>query len=499
MKGKASIFFFRPKALRACLLLCCLPLAAAGQVIIQRGMPGQVIINGGLMNGGALMFNNGFWGTPTGKPERMPEPRGDVLEFVDGSALHGTLARMDLALGLTWAAPEASQPISFHPAHFDFIRFAHAQPVSMTPTCHLWFANGDDLYGAITSMDDQRLGFSTWFGGNMVIPRKAVRAITFLSANHSVLYDGPFDLGGWLVVNNGSWTFRGGAFLNAGMGTLGRDLNLTNSATMEFDLAWSNPFRLEVGLYCDAVDTLAPNGGSCVVYVTPQQISLREIQNVGLFNMAGVPVPGGEGKNRMHVAIECDKAEGTTSVFVNHLLAKTWKDCTFAGGGTGVLFMQSDPVPGAIVKVSHLKISQWADWGEEQTSVLASNTDAIHFVNHDQTAGKIESIQNGKVRLALAGTALDIPLERVTQVEFAQAAAPVESSGPWQVRAHFPGGGSLSFQLEKWDDKAVAGQSALFGSLAFRPGAIREMEFNLNRPKEEGVIANTKEFEELDE
>ena len=67
------------------------------------------------------------------------------------------------------------------------------------------------------------------------------------------------------------------------------------------------------------------------------------------------------------------------------------------------------------------------------------------------------------------------------------------------MRAHFPGGGSLSFQLEKWDDKVVAGQSAIFGSLAFRPGAIREMEFNLNRSKKEGMAAENREFEELDE
>ena len=67
------------------------------------------------------------------------------------------------------------------------------------------------------------------------------------------------------------------------------------------------------------------------------------------------------------------------------------------------------------------------------------------------------------------------------------------------MRAHFPGGGSLSFQLEKWDDKGVSGRSAIFGSLAFQSGAIREMEFNLNHAKEYEATADNKEFEELDE
>jgi len=497
MKDKATFSQWLHCALWVSALACWLPPGAAGQVIvrqIRQAQPGQIFIQGG---GGIGM--NWQFATPNGKPERMPEPRGDVLEFLDGSALHGTLSKMDLAQGLSWAASEASQPINFHPAHLDYIRFAHAQAVSVTPTCHLWFGNGDDLYGSLTSMDDKQLGFSTWFGGAMVIPRSAVHAITFLSANYSIVYEGPYDLGGWLVVNNGSWTFRDGAFLGNSTGTLGRDLNLTHSVTLECDLACSTFFNLEIGLYCDVVDRLEPNGGSCVVTVTPSQVSLRQFQNMGLYTQAGVAVPGGGEKDRMHLAIECDKTEGTVSVFVNHLLVKTWKDCSFAGGGTGVLLMQGGLNPNPGLKVSHLKISQWADRGEPQAAFIATNTDAIHFVNHDQTAGKIESIKDGKARLTLAGTTLDIPLERVTQIEFAQAPAPSETPGPWQVRAHFPGGGSVSFQLEKWDDKVVAGQSAIFGSLAFQPGAVREVEFNLNRPKEEGVIANSKEFEELDE
>jgi hypothetical protein len=338
----------------------------------------------------------------------------------------------------------------------------------------------------------------------MVIPRVAVRAITFLSPNYSVVYEGPYDTGGWEVVNNSpkSWTFHDGAFIGSGQGMLGRELNLTNSTSIEFDLAWNNPFTLEIGIYCDVTDRLDFNSGSCVVNLQPQRVSLSQMQNMGIpFGLAGVPLPEAGEKNRMHVAIECDKAEGTVSVFVNHLLAKTWKDCNFNGGGTGVVFMQRIMYSYTTVKVSHLKISQWEGRSEPQTSAPPTNSDAMHFVNHDRAVGKIESIQDGKARLALpgTGTVLDIPLERVTQMEFAETKVPAESSGPWEVRAHFPGGGSLSFHLEKWNDKAVAGQSAVFGSLAFQPDAIREMEFNLNRPKEDAIVAESKEFEELDE
>lgn len=129
----------------------------------------------------------------------------------------------------------------------------------------------------------------------------------------------------------------------------------------------------------------------------------------------------------------------------------------------------------------------------------ATNADSIHFVNHDRAAGKIASIKDGKVALEFGGGTLNIPLQRVTQIDFAATNALDESSGPWEVRAHFPGGGSLSFQLEKWSDKLISGKSSIFGSLAFQTRAIREMEFNLNRPKDDGVTVEAKDFEDLDE
>jgi len=484
----------------ACLLLCWLPLGAAGQQAIIHMGPNQNQVQFFMNAQQGLMTR---YGNPAAKPEVMPEPSSDVLEFVDGSSLHGRMSRMDLEHGLTWINPEARNPIDFRPAHIDFIRFAHAQSVSLTPTCHLWFGNGDELYGSITSMNNEHVDFRTWFGGSMVIPRAALRAITFLSTHYSVVYEGPYDEGGWVVVNNSpkSWTFHDGAFIGDGQGTLGRDLNLTSSASIEFDLAWSGIFSLEVGVYCDVADRLEANGGSCVVVLTPGKVSLRQIQNMGApFNLAGVSVAEGDGKSPIHVGIQCDKAEGTVSVFINHLLAKTWKDCNFQGSGTGVLFVQQPNIfASATLKLSHLKISQWEGRAEPESIASISTNDAIHFINHDRAVGNIESIQDGKARFNLAGTSLDIPLQRVTQIEFAAAKTPAEPPGPWQVRAHFPGGGSVSFQLEKWDDKVVSGRSAIFGSLAFQPGAIREMEFNLNRPKEDAVIGGNREFEGLDE
>jgi len=493
----------KDKVFRLCVLCCSwLPLAAAGQVIQNNG--GQIWLNGQFFQNAQPNLIMRSVNTPSA-PEMMPEPSNDVVEFVDGSALHGEMMRMDVEHGLTWTSPEAKSPIHFRPDHLDSIRLAHGNSMSLKPTCHLWFSNGDDLYGAITSLDNEKVGFNTWFGGSMVIPRAALRSITFLSAQYSVMYEGPYNDGGWLVINNSpkSWSFRDGAFIGSGQGSLGRDLNLTNSATVEFDLSWNGTFSLGVAIYCDVMDRIEVNGGSCVVDLTPNRVNLRSSQNnTGIpFNVPGVAISEINGKNRMHVAIECDKSDGTASVFINHVLVKTWKDCNFQGAGTGVMFVQqANMFANGDLKLSHLKISQWQGRSEPETFDGSTTNDAIYFVNNDRAGGNIEAIQDGKAKLNLSGTVLDIPLDRVTEVQFATAQMPSpEQGGPWQVRAHFPGGGSVSFQLQKWDNNVVSGQSAIFGTLAFQPNAIRQIDFNLNRPREESIISENKQFEGLDE
>ena len=190
--------------------------------------------------------------------QAVAEPRGDVIEFVDGSMLHGQLRQMDADRGLAWENPDAKNPIHFQPGHIDFIRFARADAMNLAPTCHLQFANGDDLFGSITSLDSERLGLSTWFGGAMTVPRTAIRTITLLSSNYSIVYEGPYDGSGWVfgIANMPqSWRYHDGWFTSEGTGSMGREMGLTNSSTVEFDLHWSGALELEMQLYTDTLET----------------------------------------------------------------------------------------------------------------------------------------------------------------------------------------------------------------------------------------------------
>jgi hypothetical protein len=442
---------------------------------------------------------------PAGQSQLKLAPEGDLLQFVDGSMMHGGLKQMDTASGLRWANPMANKPIDLSPTHIDSIRFSHASPVHLNPTARLRFVNGDDLFGSVVSLDNEHLGFSTWFGRALAIPRACVQSITFLSSNYTILYDGPGDTDGWIIGshNPDSWILRDGVFTSGSPGPLGRDFKLVGSSTIEFDLAWNEAFELAVNIYSDAVDHL-DFGNSYLLEFRRDEVDMRHVDSNRQFplsNLGSAPIPYTTGKNKMHVTIQSNKEEGTVAVFIDDVLVKRWKDESgFRPSGGGVLFQMVEPT-GAIVKLSNILVSQWEGRFEPETTAIATNTDAIRFINRDHATGKITGIAGGKVALTLGEASLEIPIQRVTQINFAQAAATAPATTPdaWQVRAHFPGGGTLSFQLKKWNDQEIEGQSPFFGAVAFAPGQIRRLEFNLGHPNAASPAVIDNEFEGLDE
>lgn len=478
------------------LVLTCLAALATARTEAQPG----IIIDQQIGNPTILLAP----AQPAGATIVPPSDEGDLLQFVDGSLLHGGLNQMDTTSGLRWESPAAKNPIDLLPTRVDMIRFAHATSVTLAPTSRLRLANGDDLLGMVVSLDNERLGFGTWFGKALSIPRAAVQSITFLSSNYSVIYEGPSEIDGWVMGSHNpeSWTLHDGAFISGSPGPLGRDFKLTGSSTIEFDVSWNDLFQLMVCIYSDAVDRL-DYGNSYLLEFTRNEVDLRHVDSnrqYPLRNFGAAPIPYTPGKSKMHVTIQSNKDEGTVTVYIDNVLVKRWKDeGGFTPAGGGLLFQQQEPA-GAVIKLSNIKVSQWEGHYEPETAALATNVDAIRFINRDHAAGKITSISDGKVTLDFNGTPLQIPIQRVTQINFAATPAPTPPRGPWEVRAHFPGGGTLSFQLQKWSGKEVVGQSAVFGPVAFLPNQIRQLEFNLDHPTTTtapAVIGD--EFEGLDE
>jgi hypothetical protein len=477
---------------------------------------------------GARIQTDDFEDMPEAMPAsrtNSPSAKGDVLQFLDGAVLHGALKGVDVARGLRWEHPDAKAPFDLMPADLDFLRLNQAKSMALASSCHVRFAGGDDLFGSLVSLDADTLQFNTWFGGALKIPRAALQTITFLPKDFSLVYEGPTDSSDWVVgggtqngsiriggglnnvqqvivingqvvvVNSGNasrngppgptnWTWQDGSFVTAAPGTLGRNFNLSGSSTIEFDLSCNGPFSLWLGLYSSSLDRIN-TGNSIVVALSTGQITLlRANQPRDAFSSTPTTLTNLDPQAKpARFTLQCNQDEGSLAALLDGVEVRRWTGLgSFNGLGTG--FVVQNQSAGSLVKLSHIRVSKWSGKYEPDLApASATNSDTALFVNRDQAGGKVQAIADGRLDMALNGSVLHIPLERLRQIDFAKSDAVPEPRGPWEVRARFLGGGNVSFQLEKWDAKSVAGHSALFGPVAFQPGSIYEMQFSLDSPR----------------
>jgi hypothetical protein len=491
---------------------------------------------GEVASGQLINLNAGsFTSTPPPSAVAMPAPAaGDVLQFLDGAVMHGVLQGMEPGRGLRWQHPDAMKPFDLQPDHLDTLQFPHAQQMTNAPTCHFRFFCGDELYGSLVAMTESNLELNTWFGATLKIPRPAVQSISFLPKNYQVVYDGPSDALGWvtggqqgqvirganganIIIRGGgvmmmngvvygggagttNWTYRAGSFVSSGIGTLGRDFHLNCSTSIDFDVAAAGQCNLLMEIYASSLDRIDFGNGAFIVDFDNNPNAVARGRGTIPNDLGNVLLPALLEEKHAHLTIHCNREEGSITVLVNGVVAKYFTDVAFSDSFGGGLFFSSQTMD--TMKLSNIQISEWTGKHEPMlTGMPSAKGDEVSFINQDKAAGKIGNIGESKLVLTVAGRDLPIPLERVREINFAatNSSASVATGGPWDVRTIFAGGGSVSFQLEKWESAGVSGRSPLFGPVRFPADSIREMDFNLGRPKTAPAAMERNEFDALDQ
>lgn len=436
-------------------------------------------------------------------PEKSP---GGILQLFDGTSLHGQLRAISRENGVTWAHPAAQDPMVFRPDNIASVRFEESKPAApdFQPTCRFRFSNGDEIIGHLSSIVGRTAELETWFGGRLKTPQEALKGIIFSAKGFKLLYEGPTGPEGWKIGRNPrTWQYHDGMFFAQGADILGRNFGLSGSSSLEFDLAWTSTFSLSITLYSQVVDRFDYSSSAYIVYLNPGMVSIQRLQAGAGAIMLGQSerISALLKKNKCRFEIRCNKEDATIAVYADGSLVQRWKDnAGFVAKGPGVVFYSQ--MEGPALKLGNIKVSEWDGRAEpEPMTNLPPNEDVVFLANRDKVVGKIEGLQGGKLSVLTKQLPLTIPLDRVTQILLAQKQPEKEVLKPWEVRAWFRGGETVSFSLDTWNGQQVAGTSSNFGAVSFKPNAIRQLQFNLDRspPPEDAGEDLGDVFPELDQ
>jgi hypothetical protein len=432
----------------------------------------------------------------TNTPATPPE---GLLQFADGSVLHGRLQGIETDQGLTWAYRYAKEPLVFTPTNISNIRFDQAQPATSNfqPNCRFQFQNGDEVIGNLLSLQKNNASIESWFGGRLEAPRSSIEAILFSAKAYKLIYEGPTGIEGWRMGRNQrSWEYRDGTFIANGADLLGRDFGLTGSSTLEFDLAWNSAFNLNITLYAQVIDRFDYSTSAYLIYLGTGAVSVQRVQaGAGAFMLGQTQLPSMLRKNKMHFEIRSNKDDATITLLADGQFVQRWRDASgFVAKGGGIVFYSQVEPRG--LRLSNIRVAEWEGRFEPETLTnVPPSSDVVFLANKDRVVGEFQKIDEGKLTIKAKQTTLDIPISRVTQIRFAENKSGIPAAKPWDVRASFPGGETVGFELLKWDSDQVVGKSSVFGPVTFKPKTIRQLQFN---PRRSATTAAPAEDEESD-
>jgi hypothetical protein len=432
-----------------------------------------------------------FAGPPASTPTNAA-PR-HVLLFRNGDLIYGALHSIKPAEGLRWTHPDAAAPILFGLPHCAEAHLGSTAPPSARPQhlCHVRLVNGDELSGALVSLDESVLVLDTRFAGRLKLPRSRVRALSPAPEPGVVLYDGPTGLDGWTagkvqgVADAGQWRFVNGAFVATQSASLARDVKLPDRASIEFEMAWRGTFNLAIALYTDSLQPVSlrakenePEFGAFYsLQLNNPVISLLHVTRPDPLRQLGQSIISTFNQtNRARIAIKTDRQQNLVALFADGALLKAWQDPeNFKAKGTGIRFVHQGM--GAI-RIASLRVTEW-DGRLEQPAQAAPDPgqDVARLVNLDAVAGELKGFRDGKLAILAGASTIEVALARVAQVEFASARLKPLAPEADESRLWFAQRGSVTARVETWDAQRAVLTSRVFGRVEIKPEAISRIQF----------------------
>lgn len=426
----------------------------------------------------------------------------DTLYFRNGDLLYGALQGIHPDRVVGWRHPDARDQIDFGAESISEIQLGPRPRPAFQPTnsCRVHLTNHDELEGNLVEFNSDKVVLESWYAGLIEIPRKRVQYLMPKPMQFPPVFEGIAGLEGWTIgrgsgpspTTAGEWRYKNGALYAVQAASIARDVKLPEVACIQFDLAWKGMLYMAIALYTDYLHPVSltakenePSfGGFYSLQLNNYTANLLPVTKHDPIRYLGqIAVPGFSQKNQAHVEIRVNKHKRSIALMADGVLLKQWIDTEgFIGQGTGMRFVHQGQ---GAVKLSNLRISEWdGQFDERPTNPPDSKFDLAKLQNGDRVTGTLQSIRENRMVFAPnEGPTLEVPVNRVKLVELAGMRAEFPRNDQANVRASFRGGGSVTFQLEKWDEQQVIGHSPNFGKVTFNPAAFERIQFLEASPK----------------
>jgi len=423
----------------------------------------------------------------------------DVLVFKNGDRLRGALEGADDSGKLRWRASRTTAAVEFASTHVAGVQFTPRVPGLPGGTVAR-FRNGDWLGGRFVTLDREQLVLDTAAAGQLTAPRAAVKALYFSTDGAPAISDGASDHDVWergLELNTGTsalrkklqsagspWSYFAGTYSQARPGNtdynrvgglhLGRMFETLATRT-EISFTVTSP---RMPAFCSAQLFTEPTNPGYMLHLSSVGLSLYDMN----------PRPRGRGVSQQqfpfgkeitpnarerHLRFLAERTTGRLTILVDGIIVaqinpKASDDPRKLG--RGIMITPQSNLP---CTFSNLWVGPWNGVVPGKTPEPNPAPETVALANGDEVQGTVEMATPTMVKVASEVGPLDLPVERLTMVDF--GGLPVERGTG--TRLHLAGHGTLTVSTWRIENETLICRSEIAGELKLPLAAVQEIVF----------------------
>ncbi|MCU0795110.1 MAG: hypothetical protein MUF31_04160 [Akkermansiaceae bacterium] len=446
----------------------------------------------------------------------------DLLRLADGE-LAGRFSGISAAGIIRWEREDSPAPLEFKVDKARHIALRGGVPATPhASTSHVELLDGDRIAGTITAMDKGELTLDSPQTGPIVIPRDRIKRIAPNPFGGRLIYAGPFSKEGWEIVaaeppqsdasetekKEDSWEHIAGHwYYKGGSDALRYPAAMPEQSIFRFRMDWRARPAVNIALHADfaGVPEAKENEGEDEVrrpdlparmFGNALIVSIRAnyatLQHCG-YTQEGEPFVRHLRSSSSSVRIDesggadfelrSNLKEGTVALFVDGSFWLQWnieftEDARPLGSGLGFLITNE----AESYRITDLLVAEWNGMPDAARSFESPDRDIVLLTNGtDRLSGKVTSISEGRVKLHGDYADLDIPLEDVADLHFAESEKVKEEESQADgaaVRVHFLPIGRIHGKLIEASSERLVLESPSIGRIETLLDSASLLEFN---------------------
>ncbi len=413
-----------------------------------------------------------------------------VLEFADGSRLHGLLEGLDGGKKeIVWRGVDASAPIIFPLAQISHFEFSAKAKSEVKVHATVMLSGGDWLTGDVTGLRDGRLQLRLADGTALTVDRAHLEWIYFSKTAAPECYDGPQNMSGW--VSSGGWAYREGALRATQPSAVGRMFESLPDEVeyrFEFDNGGGGTRAFAVLLHGAEAAARGLTTGMVRLMVNDSTFQLwsQRDENVkqetaDLSKILAAPAKPADGatpaqRKPMRWRIFENRVSGRLVVFIDGRKIGDWNmGKGKVGENRGSLSFQpmawSSNSEQSLAKI---RVLPWDGFVpvDDALENVRPKTDQVVLADGDMQQGRIESVTGDKVKVGTDSVAR----EKIALLRFARPAT-VPDEDPAVARVRLAQGGEFDVAAIGFHEGKLGVRTNFGGELALAAAAVRGVEF----------------------